>query len=123
MPLIIDHLNLRHLKPPEVWADLEELLDLSALPNISVKATCLPAYSAEPYPFVHTHDTLRRVVDAFGPKRIFWGSDLTRLPVAYEECVRQITEGLDWLGGEDKEWVMGRAISTPLGLQTNDERE
>jgi L-fuconolactonase len=92
MPLIIDHLNLRHLKPPEVWADLEELLDLSALPNISVKATCLPAYSAEPYPFVHTHDTLRRVVDAFGPKRIFWG-------------------------------VMGRAISTPLGLQTNDERE
>ncbi len=49
-------------------------------------------------------------VDAFGPHRTFWGTDLTRMPCTYYECITLFTEHLSWLQGEDLEWVMGRGI-------------
>ena len=55
------------------------------------------------------------MVDAFGPSRVFWGSDLTRLPCTYRECVTHFTEELDWLSGNDLELVMGRAICDWIG--------
>jgi hypothetical protein len=41
---------------------------------------------------------------------IFWGTDLTRMPCTYYECITLFTEHLPWLQGEDLEWVMGRGI-------------
>ena len=55
------------------------------------------------------------LVDAFGPRRTFWGTDLTRMPCTYRECVSLFTEELPWLKGEDLEWVMGRGVCEWLG--------
>ena len=35
-----------------------------------------------------------------GPRRTFWGTDLTRMPCAYYECITLFTEHLPWLQGE-----------------------
>jgi hypothetical protein len=48
--------------------------------------------------------------DAYGPRRLFWGSDLTRLPCSYRVCVSLFTEELKWLSAHDVEWIMGRAL-------------
>ncbi len=71
--------------------------------------------SAEPYPFRDLHGAIRQLVDAFGPRRVFWGTDLTRMPCTYYECIRLFTEHLPWLKGEDLEWVMGRGVCEWLG--------
>ncbi len=42
-------------------------------------------------------------VDAFGPQRTFWGTDLTRMPCTYYECITLFTQHLPWLKGEDLE--------------------
>ena len=57
----------------------------------------------------------RRVLDAFGPKRMVWGTDLTGIPCTYRQAVTLFTEELPWLEGADLEWVMGRAICEWLG--------
>jgi hypothetical protein len=70
---------------------------------------------------------IRTLVDAFGPRRTFWGIDLTRMPCTYYECITLCTEHLPWLQGEDLEWAAasangwaapcnasGRAIKHPL---------
>jgi hypothetical protein len=55
------------------------------------------------------------VYDAFGPRRTFWGTDWTRLPCPWRQAVTLFTEELPWLSGQDKEWIMGRAICEWLG--------
>ena len=61
------------------------------------------------------HDNLRRLYDAFGPARWFWGTDITRMPCPWRQCVTLFTEELPWLKGHDLELVMGRAVCDWLG--------
>lgn len=76
----------------------------------------MPSLSTQPYPFRDLHPHIRTLVDAFGPQRTFWGTDLTRMPCTYYECITLFTEHLPWLQGEELEWVMGRGICRWLGL-------
>ena len=92
------------------WTYLSDLLDLAKLPNVSCKATGAPSYSSAPYPFTNIHDHLHRIYDAFGPDRMFWGTDITRMPCSWKQCVTLFTEELPWLTESDKELIMGHAF-------------
>jgi hypothetical protein len=72
------------------------------------QASGMPSLSTESYPFRDLHPHVRTLVDAFGPGRTFWGTDLTRMPCTYYECITLFTEHLPWLTGEDLEWGPGR---------------
>ena len=80
--LTIDHLGGRGgnttLKDAAAMTHMPALLALAKHPNVAVKATGLPGYSAEPYPFPTMQGYLRQVFDAFGPDRVFWGTDITK---------------------------------------------
>ena len=117
LKLIIDHLGRR--SPAETgegaWDNLPQMLALANYPNIAIKATGAPSYSAEAYPFRDIHDKLKRIFDAFGPARMFWGTDITRMPCPYRQCVTMFTEELPWLKGRDAELVMGRGVCEWIG--------
>jgi len=117
LKLTLDHLSVpRGTKDAEAFAHLDELVTLARLPNVAVKATSLPHYTTEAYPHRSVHAHLRKVLDAFGPKRVFWGTDITKLaPGSYRHSVTMVTEEMPWLGDEDKAWVMGRGICEWLG--------
>jgi predicted TIM-barrel fold metal-dependent hydrolase len=53
---------------------------------------------------------LRQIYDAFGPHRMFWGTDITKMPVSWRQCATMFTEELPWLSERDKTLVMGEAI-------------
>ena len=98
LKLIIDHLGLvRSAQGEAAFATLDELLPLAKLPNVAIKATGAPGYSTKGYPFWDLHDGLQRIFDAFGPDRFFWGTDITRMPCSYRQCVTMFTEELPWL--------------------------
>jgi hypothetical protein len=80
-----------------------ELLALAKYPNIAVEATGQIGYAEDVYPFHSFHDHLHRCFDAFGPERMFWGTDITRMPE------------LPWLKGRDLELVMGEALCNWVG--------
>ena len=65
----------------------------------------------EPYPFPSLHPIVRRVVDAFGPERCFWGTDLSHLPCPYKQVVTLFTEEMKSLSPSELEWIMGRGIA------------
>ena len=102
-------------KDEAAFANLDEMLALAQLPNVAVKLSGAPSYSSEPYPYRNIHKYIRQIVDAFGPQRCFWGTDITRMPCAYRQCVTMFTEELLWLPGRDKELVMGQAVCDWLG--------
>jgi predicted TIM-barrel fold metal-dependent hydrolase len=97
------------------FIELDKLLAVARFPNINVKISSLPGYSSEPYPYRNLHPYLRRVYDAFGPRRIFWGTDFSRLPCSYRQAITMITEEISWLSASDQEWIMGRALCDWLG--------
>ena len=116
MRLQIDHLGVGPFsKLPEAMDHLKQLLALARHPNIAVKATGVPSMATDAYPFASTHPSLRRIFDAFGPRRMFWGTDFTRMRCSWRECITAFTEELDWLQGDDLDLVMGRAVRDWIG--------
>lgn len=109
--IILDHMALASgAKDDEAFRDIDILLAIAKRPNVAVKVSALPGYSTETYPYRNLHGYVRRVYDAFGPGRMFWGSDLTRLKCSYRQCVTVFTEGMPWLTTDDLELIMGRAL-------------
>jgi predicted TIM-barrel fold metal-dependent hydrolase len=117
LKLILDHLGRPRgdTSPRDRWANLADVLALARYPNVAMKATGAPSYSDQPYPFRDLHDNLQRLYDAFGPRRWFWGTDITRMPCSWRQCVTLFTEELPWLKGRDLELVMGQAVCDWLG--------
>src|SRR5438128_794252 len=85
---------------------------LAKYPNVSVKVSASPGISREPYPFRDVTVHLKRVFDAYGPQRSYWGTDLTNsyAKASYRQRISHFTEELSFLSESDKDWVMGRAI-------------
>jgi L-fuconolactonase len=111
--LIVDHAG-RHPRGPQddaAWADADQLHALARYPDVAVKVSSLPCFSTEPYPFAGLHKHIRAIHDRFGPQRMLWGSDVTRLSCPYAQNVTLFTEALDWLSADDKAWIMGRAAA------------
>lgn len=114
LKLTIDHLGGRGgmttLKDAAAMTHIPTLLALAKHPNIAVKATGAPGYSSESYPFPKMHPYLRQIYDAFGPARMFWGTDISKMPCSWKQCVTMFTEELPWLNTADKKLIMGDAI-------------
>jgi predicted TIM-barrel fold metal-dependent hydrolase len=114
--IVMDHLGLINGEYDEVaFRGLDNLLALARRPNVAVKASALPCYTREAYPYRGLHPYIRRVYDAFGPRRMFWGTDLSRLPCSYRQGLTLFTEELPWLSPQDLEWIMGRGVCEWIG--------
>ena len=112
--VIVDTLGLTlRMRDTELDGPIADLATLAVNPNIAVKATALPAHVTDDYPFRSLVPYLRTVLGAFGPRRVFWASDLTRVPRIYREIVDYPT-ALNFATAEDLTWFMGRGISTWL---------
>jgi L-fuconolactonase len=102
--IIVDHAGRFAQGPKEeaAWEDVSHLLAMARMPNVAVKVSSLPSFTAQPYPFPILHPYIRAIYDAFGPERMIWGSDVTRLSSTYRENIRLFSEALDFLSEEDK---------------------
>jgi predicted TIM-barrel fold metal-dependent hydrolase len=109
--LLIDHLGVPlGASGAAAFAQIAQLEELARCPNVAVKASGAPAYATDAYPYRSIHGYLRRIFDAFGPRRFFWGTDITKMPCSWRECVTMYTEHLPWLSETDKALVMGDAL-------------
>jgi predicted TIM-barrel fold metal-dependent hydrolase len=117
--LIIDHMNLSvEIANEHRTLDVaKETAALARYPNVSCKMSSAPTYSLESYPFRDMYEPLKRIFDAFGPRRTYWGTDMTNsfAKCSYRQRIEHFTKELDFLSEEDKDWVMGRAILERLG--------
>jgi L-fuconolactonase len=113
--LVVDHLGVpRGAKGPGAFDHLPALLDLAKHPNVHVKAAGVGDYALDPFPFRSLDDALRRVVTAFGPERVLWASDLSRLRHPYRQCATHFREALSWLPADDLALVMGGNVTRIL---------
>ena len=114
--IIIDHLGVVGVTGDAIAQPIEWLISMARFPNVSVKASAAPGLSEEDFPFADVNPYVIRVIEAFGPARCYWGTDITRLfhKGGYKECVAQFTDHLGLSEG-DQELIMGRALCDALG--------
>lgn len=110
LKLTIDHLGFVGYTAAGGLIQADGLLSWNRFPNVAVKLTGAPGYATDDYPFKSMHDTVRSLYDAFGPERLFWGSDITRLKCTWRQCKTMFTEEMPWLSATDLDLIMGEAF-------------
>ena len=112
--LIIDHMGMTDavLKDNSIGTRVAEVAALAKYPNVSVKLSSAPLFSAEGYPWRDMTPHIKRLFDLYGPRRSHWGSDLTNTfdKGPYRQRVTHFTEELSFLSEDDKDWVMGKSL-------------
>jgi predicted TIM-barrel fold metal-dependent hydrolase len=112
LKLTIDHLGFVGFTPDHGLIQAPDLLSWARFPNVAVKLTGAPDYAPDSYPFRSMHDAVHELYDAYGPERLFWGSDITRLRCSWRESITMFTEAMPWLSEADKSLIMGEAFCT-----------
>ena len=121
--IALDHLGLTGTKKDEeAFRNFDKLLPIAKRPNVAAKVSALPCFSNDAYPYRSLHGYIRKAYDAFGPKRLFWGTDFSRSPISYRQNVTMFTEEIPWLTNEDKDLIMGRGVCEWLGWNVPEAR-
>jgi predicted TIM-barrel fold metal-dependent hydrolase len=109
-------LNLDIAKEGKIKESIDAVVAMAKYPNVSVKISSAPTYSFESYPWRDMTEHLKRCFDAFGPRRSYWGTDITNAYAksTYRQRITHFTEELPFLSDADKDWVMGKAILQTL---------
>lgn len=115
--LVLDHAGLTHpmVGPePDPFSRLGGILELAKHPNVWVKLTSLPLHSREPFPYADLWPHIDRLLHAFGPRRLMWGSDFTQHPeVPYRHAVDYLT-ATGRLSPADSARIMGGTLREAL---------
>jgi predicted TIM-barrel fold metal-dependent hydrolase len=118
LTLIADHLgvSLAIAKEGKVIDAVSQTASLAKYPNVSVKLSAVPNASLEPYPFRDFQPHIKRLFEAFGPRRCYWGTDMTNgfNKASYRQRITHFTEELPFLSESDKDWMMGHSIMQRL---------
>jgi len=114
LQLIADHMGIGGNTPKEgrIADAVRQTASLAKYPNVSVNLSGAPNYSSEPYPFRDFTPHIKRLFDAYGPKRCYWGTDISNGydKATFMQRITHFTEELPFLSEQDKDWVMGRSI-------------
>jgi predicted TIM-barrel fold metal-dependent hydrolase len=119
VPLLLHHVGMIRHVDRNAEADVRALVALAAHPNIGVKASGFYAGSEDTaeYPYAAQVALFQPVYEAFGPRRVTWGSDH---PVAaWEGCslpqARDVVQRhAPYIRPEDLPLVMGGTMATLL---------
>ena len=115
LKILIPHMGCRlDSRGAAAFSSLEDLVALARYSRVFVMLSSAPCYSNEAYPFRDVQPFIKRIFDAYGSRRVLWGSDLTRLTSTYSECLDHVRNSLDFLSADDKEWILGKTLAEAL---------
>ena len=113
--MIIDHVGLAQPflppAPPEPFGDLDNVIALAALDNVSIKISGAGTLSHQSFPYPDIWEPLGKVFKAFGLDRCMWGTDWTRAVelLNYEQGVEAFRV-TDQLSDAERATLMGGSL-------------
>jgi predicted TIM-barrel fold metal-dependent hydrolase len=106
LDVCIDHMADSPIDRPD---ELNKLLRLARYPRVYVKLSHLWTLSKQKYPYRDTHDQVRRLYDAFGPRRLMWGTDWPAVEerCTYAQALALYRDEIKFLSDDDRRWILG----------------
>jgi len=117
LKIVIEHLGGIKKEPETDYKLFQRVLALAGYPNTYIKlpgfGELLPRpriFRGQPFDIDSSPPAVRMAYEAFGPRRMMWGSDFP--PSAgregYANVLRFPMERIEFLTNEDKTWVFGK---------------
>lgn len=117
LTVVIDH--MADVVPSDEKG-VRDLLALARFPKVFVKISHMWKISSQPYPYADAMDQVKKLYDAFGPKRLMWGTDWpVSLPqISYPKIVELYRDHLSFLSAEDRQQILSKTVQEvwPFGL-------
>lgn len=114
-PVVIDHLARIGVDGGIKGSDIRALCDLAKQHNVYVKVSAFYALGNKLAPYADLEPMVRIVFEAFGSKRLMWGSDCpfqVQDGHTYSASVDFIRRQLGFLSPEDREWMLSRTAES-----------
>jgi predicted TIM-barrel fold metal-dependent hydrolase len=114
--VIIDHLGRIGVNGKIEARDVEALCALAGHARVYVKVGAFYAFGARKPPYLDLAPLIRQVVQAFGARRCMWESDCPFQVDRdrYVDSLSLVRDRLDFLAGEDKDWLLWRTAEQVL---------
>jgi predicted TIM-barrel fold metal-dependent hydrolase len=108
LPIALDHLGMPRLDDGPHFEKEQVLFDLARFPNFHGKFSSWTIAAAAKNGERGCADFFRRLIDAFGPERLMWGSNFPASnDRTYRGFVEFAKEQLGFLSAEEQRWMFG----------------
>ena len=109
--LHVEHLAHPNPKEPAPYETYRRALALARYPQVALKVSGFYAFTQQPWsPYLDTLRFVELALEAFGPRRMMWGSDFP--PVSFREgyhnALRFAAVHIPVAGPEDRAYLLGR---------------
>lgn len=114
-PVIIDHLARIGADGVIRDADVDRLCAMAKHKRVLLKVGAFYALGKKKAPYDDLAPLIKRAVTAFGPHRCMWESDCpfqVQSEHTYQASIDLILHRLDFLGAEDKEWLLRKTAES-----------
>jgi len=111
--VVIDHLCRigidGHIRPE----DVEALCEMARYPNVKIKVSAFYALGFKRPPHEELLPLILRVYEAFGPRRLMWGSDcpFQIISESYEDSLSLVRDRLPLASEEERQWLLFRTAA------------
>jgi predicted TIM-barrel fold metal-dependent hydrolase len=107
--LALDHLGRIGFERPIRDEEVAQLCRLARHKRVCVKLSGFYALGRQQPPYLDLVPVIRRLFETFGPQRLMWGSDSPFQmipPHRYRDSIELVRNRLDFLGAEDRQWLL-----------------
>ena len=114
-PVVIGHLGRIGAGGPILDRDVAALCRLARHPRTMVKVSAFYALGEARSPYHDLLPVIRRVYEAFGPRRLMWASDCpfqVDPGHTYRDSIDLVRQHLDFLSDEDRAWMLRKTAQS-----------
>jgi L-fuconolactonase len=109
LTVVVDHMADCPIDQP---AELEKLIALKRYGNVYVKISHTWSISRQPYPWLDAQQYVKRLYDAYGPRRLMWATDwpIVEGKSTYAQALAVVRDEMKFLNAEDRRWMLSGTI-------------
>ena len=117
LTIVVDHLGHPVVEEAPEFVSSAPFFELAQYENVYVKVSNHVISSKAPYPYADLHDFQRHMIDAFGARRLMWGSNWPMQPESptYQQrldAVRDDLPAFKALTRAEQAQILGRTAAT-----------
>jgi len=110
LTIVIDHMADCPVDQPQ---ELEKLIALKRHPKLFVKVSHTWSLSKQPFPYLDAQEHVKRLHQAFGPRRLMWATDwpiVLNAKCTYAQALALVRDEMKFLNDDDKAWMLSKTI-------------